>query len=404
MSIVSRNSPGRWIGAGLLAALVVGGGAAAEPWPFTKIGEGLGASAEQCQKVAETAAMRAALRSALTHIAGTNNLLDADLDKFAETVGVITSAKVIEANSGGGRCIAKLRLLIDSAALTNAVAAGRAATVQAACGAMTRVGLLIRYRVDGRDADGRSFNVQDAQSELGKNLKDYNIEVTTLDEFTKLYQRSQVTQETALAGDDGIVNGTDDESDAWVKEMTKKLREMIRGQVGSGDGSATRKEIFDYITLGTVDITSKGRDPQSPNYLAEVRTHVSLRDISGSTDAARNLGDSGTKSGLVPGETPSLAITNAMKQSLATATAVIAGQIDQALRQTQAATKTYSITITNIQNERPQLRTIENAISNAGIKFSTDSGILDNTAVIPVSFSGTLLEFKDAVNTEGLSR
>lgn len=139
-----------------------------------------------------------------------------------------------------------------------------------------RVGAVLRYVVDGQLAEDQGINPVEAVRALGKELQKHNCELIDLlfqqDEFSQRFREIEVPLtanegEVERAYESGLSHAEAVRSTLNVvgQELQRQLRQGNKG--------------FDRVVSGQVTIEHLGKDPDSPNQMAQALISLSMHDV-----------------------------------------------------------------------------------------------------------------------------
>ena len=373
----------------LVAVLILQHAAAmAEPWPISKVGRasGEGLTAEECLEEAKRKALEGALEEALLDAEGGDLVTPEDFPRLYNNGAVVLRTLTRESFHDGGQCAVKLRVDIESVALEEQIRLLSRDAITRHKQDLSRVGLLLRYVVDGKPADQvEGYDTREAVGELAARLGQQAIDVHQLDKIIDRYSRSEIREMTAVLEDWKTRKVSGSEIDDWARMVMRMASKSDLPELAS----------MDILSLGEVSVTSRGRDAASGDHKAEVKTQIRL--------VALNIGNvaaSPMKIGMASGETRSLAINNAMKLSVQAAATEIGAQVRRALEQIRTVGREYSISVKNIGSERKQMRPLLKALKAHKITVRNNSGInkSERTLKLAVLYKGNAAAFHETLD------
>ena len=355
----------------------------AEPWQVSKTERVFknGRSAEECQRDARNKAIEGALVKALINTGNGKLVPDEKLSILSKNTKVIRYVKTRKSTVFDNSCKVAVRVTIETTALEEAALELSRKAIARRTDAFTETVVFIRFFINGKPAsEYPGFSTQDATQQLASGLATISIKTREIRDLIEKYNLSKVSVGWTLIeqqiGWRKVDNAT---SDARTLDLVRLWNEgPERGRL-------------DIITLGEVYITSRGQDGQSHDFLTEVKTRVKLVNVKTGGD----LAVPSLQTTMVSGQTPSLAIANAVKYSVNSAIKEISGQIRQWLSQQN----TYVLTFTNIHSERKQMRPIISVLSKYGLAISGNAGIdrKRNALELVVKFNGNMESFSKSL-------
>lgn len=375
---------------GLVMALMLAGfgfasfEAWAEPWQVSNTERVFkdGRSAVECQRDARNKAIEGALVKALINTGNGKLVPDEKLSILSKNTKVILYVKTRKSAVFDDFCKVAVRVTIETTALEKAALELSREAIARRTDAFTETVVFIRFFINGKPAsEYPGFSTQDATQQLASGLSAISIKTREIRELIERYNLSKVSGGMTLIK----------QQIEWYKvdNATSDARTLDLVRTWNEDPKRGRLEL---ISLGEVYITRRGQDGQSHDFLAEVKTRVKLINVKTGGD----LAVPSLQTTMVSGQTPSLAIANAVKYSINSAVREISGQIRQWLGQQN----TYVLTFTNIHSERKQMRPIIRVLSKYGLALSGKAGIdrKMNVLELVVKFNGNMESFSKSLN------
>ena len=223
---------------------------------------------------------------------------------YADSEDAIRKFKVLKKKDiGDGNCSVRARVSIDKKALTvllNEYLTDKVSDKEVS------VGAVIRFIIDGKLADNKGADSQEALSKLSQELQKYEIEVVDLSPLLMKYaaQKSREWERVVLREGEKRKKAKKIDSSAALQQLISTIKDVWKIAP-----DALRK--FDAVVAGQVFVRAKGRDPQGPGYLSEVSTYIKVISLKDGTDLA-----SAYVPGTIDGQTQSAANIEAMMLSI----------------------------------------------------------------------------------------
>ena len=140
-----------------------------------------------------------------------------------------------------------------------------------------RVGAVLRYVVDGRLAEDWGINPLEAVNTLNRELGRYNCRLVDLLFEQDLFARRIRELEAPLTGDE------DDPGKVYERGLShaEAVRNVLAGAAQELERAlGLGREGFDRVVSGEVSIRQLGKDPDSPNEIAEALISLSMHEVS----------------------------------------------------------------------------------------------------------------------------
>jgi len=238
-----------------------------------------------------------------------------------EAEDAVTGVKVLsEKDMGDGRCRVNIRVMVDEDELA---AVYRGLTTDSVASKNITLGAMMRFLVEGKPSAESVDDAQIAISKLGGSLREYGIQVVSLDPLVDKYARQEALDYDQVA----LAEGEEPRKPKSVSS-SKAIRQLVETIERLWDRHPDGLVKFDALAVGQVYVRPLGRDPQGPGYLAEATTYLRVLGLSGGRDNQKEL-VSVVVPGTIDGQTQESANIEAMLLSVEKSVSEIAAALDQ---------------------------------------------------------------------------
>lgn len=253
------------VSAGILCVTLVDGARAATfEAPGTAAVSGL--SIENCYEEAKDAAFRAILVKAIDRFAGSYKP-DRHAGIADQAGRFIRRHKVkSKKDAGNGMCSVTVAARIKEKDVKRAIAA---ATIGGA-----KIGVVLRYVVDGQLSDQRGVNPLLAERALGDELRRFNCQLVNIVHQHEMFAKRTRPIWTAIGGENAAAEYQESSFAEAVWTVLSNMRRLLQMDIGMGSAG------FDRVLIGDVRVASRGRDPDGPGYIAQASASAGVYKLS----------------------------------------------------------------------------------------------------------------------------